>query len=89
MMHVDSPGFVRRYLSAREGTLSRDERLAALLVEPRMKARLSFGQGFKALLNNVRHNGDVVREGEFSDRQFACFGGLGLPNIRAHDRGAG
>jgi hypothetical protein len=55
--------FVRLYLCAREGTCSRDELLAALLAEPRTKERLSRSRGFTALLNNMRHSGDIVLDG--------------------------
>lgn len=54
---------VRRYLCAHDGSCSRDELLAALNADPPTQERLSRSQGFKALLNNMRHSGDVRFEG--------------------------
>ena len=54
---------VRRYLCARDGICSRDELLAALNSDPPAQKRLSQSRGFKALLSNMRHSGDIRFEG--------------------------
>ncbi len=70
-------------LCAHEGTCSRDELLRALMAEPKMKERLSRSQGFKALLNNMRHSGDVVLEGDVVLPSVRTFRRLGL-NQQTH-----
>ena len=52
--------FVRRYLVGRGGSCTRDELLAALQADPAAGERLAKSQGFAALLNNMRHSGDVT-----------------------------
>lgn len=56
--------FVRRYLCEHGGSCTRDELLAALLAEPRTRERLSHSKGFTALINNMRHSGDVALTGD-------------------------
>ena len=51
--------FVRHYLVEHGGSCTRAELLAALEASPTMKARLGRSQGFRALLHNMRHSGDV------------------------------
>lgn len=55
--------FVRRYLVAHGGSCSREELIAALHADPAMKERLARNKGFAALLNNMRHSGDVTLTG--------------------------
>ena len=52
--------FVRRYLIGHGGNCSREERLGALKADNSMKERLARTRGFSALLNNMRHSGDVT-----------------------------
>lgn len=52
--------FVRRYLIAHGGSCSREDLLAALQAHDSMKERLARSRGFSALLNNMRHSGDVT-----------------------------
>lgn len=56
--------FVRRYLLARGGSCSRQELIAALQADPVMRERLARSKGFAALLNNMRHSGDVAQIGQ-------------------------
>lgn len=70
--------FVRRYLVAHNGICSRDELLAALLAEPRTSDRLSRGQGFNALLKNMRHSGDVVLDEDSVQATSRTFRRLGF-----------
>lgn len=56
--------FVRRYLLAQDGCCSRDKLHSAILAEPVLKTRLEQGRGFRALLSNMRHSGDVVFDGD-------------------------
>lgn len=66
--NVGVPGtlydFVRRYVHAQGGSCSRDILLYAILAKPALKARLENGQGFGALLSNMRHSGDIVVDGD-------------------------
>ena len=55
--------FVRRYLVAHGGSCTREELLAALQAHDLMKERLARSSGFTALLNNMRHSGDVTLTG--------------------------
>ena len=55
--------FVRRYLVAHGGSCSREELIAALQTDPVMRERLARSKGFAALLNNMRHSGDVAQAG--------------------------
>lgn len=57
--------FVRRHLCAHGGICSRDQLQLAILAEPILKARLENGGGFRALLSNMRHSGDIAFAGEF------------------------
>ncbi len=75
--------FVRRYLCAHEGACSRDKLLTALMAEPKMWERLSRSQGFKALLQNMRHSGDVDLEGDVVLPSVRTFRRLGL-NQQTH-----
>lgn len=52
--------FLRRYLVAHGGSCSRQELLCALQADEAMRERLARSKGFAALLNNMRHSGDVV-----------------------------
>ena len=52
--------FVRRYLVAHGGRACRQELLAALQADVFMRERLAHSKGFTALINNMRHSGDIV-----------------------------
>ena len=56
--------FVREYLLAVGGSCARDDLRAAMLEVDWVRRRLAEGQGFTSLLNNMRHSGDVLCEGE-------------------------
>ena len=69
--------FVRRYLVAHGGSCSREELIAALQADPVMRERLARSKGFAALLNNMRHSGDVVLDEDSvkaTSRTFRRFG---------------
>ena len=52
--------FVRRYLVAHGGSCSRQELFSALQADRAMQERFARSRGFTALLNNMRHSGDVT-----------------------------
>lgn len=56
--------FVRRALCAAGGSCLRQELLDLIHADPAMKARLDDSRGFAALLNNMRHSGDILIDGE-------------------------
>jgi hypothetical protein len=56
--------FVRRQLIAQGGSCSRQELIAALQADPVMSERLARSRGFTALLNNMRHSGELVQVGQ-------------------------
>ena len=55
---------VRKHLWRMGGACSRDELLTLMLDDPSVGKRLQEGQGFVRLLNNMRHSGDVLLEGQ-------------------------
>ena len=56
--------FVREYLWQVGGSCSRNELLAAMLEVDWARQRLGESQGFISLLDNMRHSGEVLCEGE-------------------------
>ena len=56
--------FVREFLWERGGVCERHELLSAMESEPGIAQRLTDGQGFKALIGNMRHSGYVVVDGD-------------------------
>lgn len=69
--------FVRRYLVEHGGSCTRHQLLAALQADRTMSERLAHSRGFTALLNNMRHSGDVVADGDHilaSSRSFQRLG---------------
>ena len=56
--------FVRHYLAMRGGACTRADLLEALEADPAMRQRLARSQGFRALLHNMRHSGDLTLNGE-------------------------
>lgn len=52
--------FVRRYLVEHGGSSTRAELLAALHADEAMRERLARTKGLTALLNNMRHSGDLT-----------------------------
>lgn len=55
--------FVRYYLLEHGESCTRDELHQALLGDPAMRERLARSRGFNALLNNMRHSGDILLSG--------------------------
>ena len=56
--------FVRRHVFAKGGSCTRDELVEAITADPGMNTRLASCQGFRALLNNMQHSGDIILDGE-------------------------
>ena len=56
--------FVRRMLCERGGSCLRHELLEAIEADLGMKARLAASRGFAALVNNMRHSGDILVDGQ-------------------------
>ena len=56
--------FVRRFLAMHGGSCSREALLQALQADAVMKERLANSRGFGALLNNMRHSGDLMLSGD-------------------------
>ena len=56
--------FIRRHLCDRGGSATRNELHAAIQADQRAAERLSRSQGFNSVLNNMKHSGDVIFEGD-------------------------
>ena len=56
--------FVRRYLVEHGGSCTRQVLLKAFEDDLAMKERLVHSRGFKALLHNMRHSGDLSLDGD-------------------------
>ena len=56
--------FVRVYLAEAGGSCDREALLVAMTENPVVRQKLEAGQGFRALLTNMRHSGQVQLDGQ-------------------------